>query len=192
MFFFNISIDFWAIISFNIGFVLFLIGLLVYMTLKFEQNFWPTFYFTLILLAIILGIPIVLMNLIDITGIQKMQEIYITVNLAILSFTFAGIALSKDVLPIFKKESPSYVFENFKNYIVITTFNLIMLIFAYCFSLFKGNYNELMTVKIGAFNIQTINMFFWVTTVFTIIAIANMMYYTILISEQIVAGAKKN
>jgi hypothetical protein len=120
----------------------------------------------------------------DLKGIQKLEEAYITINLAILSFTFAGIAINKDILPVFKKESLK-VYYNFQNFIIFTTFNLLMLIFFYCVSFFNTTNNQLLGVKVFIFEIRTINVFFWVTTLFTFIAITNMMYYTIIISKSI-------
>ncbi len=182
--FFEFSLNFWMPILFNFGFLLSVLSLVLYLTSKFENNFWPWFYITIFILTMTFSIPIVIMNLIDSSGIQKILESYITINLAILSFTFAGIALNKDILPIFKKESPK-VYSNFQNFIILTGFTLMMLIFIYCLSFFKSSDNNLMSVKLFSFDIMILNVFFWVMTVFTFISIANMMYYTWIISNSI-------
>ena len=169
---------------FDFGFLIALISLILFLTSKFEKNFWLYFYVTILILVFAFGIPTIFMNLISPKGIQKLLEAYITINLAILSFTFAGIAINKDILPIFKNEAPE-VFKNFQNFIILTAFTLIMTVFIYCLSFINSSNNALMSIEICGSNVQIISLFFWFITVFTFISIMNIMYYTWIISNSI-------
>lgn len=185
-FYFHSSIDFWALTLLILGISMFSLGIITYVFIRLSENFWATFFLAMIFLTVIIGVPIVAMNLIDIEGIKKMQDLYITINLAILSISVAGVTLSKDIVPKIKKNS-AVAIKNFKIFLMITTLNLILLVFGYIFgyilSLFEWDYLKYATITLIRINIQTINLFFWVTTLFTIIAISNMVYYTIMIIE---------
>jgi hypothetical protein len=171
-------------IAWCLGIGLFIIGILIYITEKLtgEQG-WRNFYFLTVLLAIMIGYPIIT-NHIDPKDAQNILNTYITIDIAILSVTFAAMAINpKNIIAALKK-NPLIDIERFKGFIIVTAFIMLLSIFVYSFTYLSSD-NPLLYVSIFGITIYAFNVIFWVITFFTIILICNLMFYTSIITDEI-------
>jgi len=172
-----------------LGVGLAIIGVLIYISEKLtgEQG-WRNFYFLTILLAILIGYPI-LTNKIEPKDAQNILNIYITIDIAILSVTFAAIAINpKNIIAALKK-NPMVDVERFKGFITVTTFIMLISIFVCTFTYLTSD-NPLLNATIFGITIYAFNVIFWVITFFTIILICNLMFYTSIITDEIFKSSK--
>jgi hypothetical protein len=171
------------------GVGIFIIGVLIYISEKLTgEHGWRNFYFLAILLAIMIGYPIIT-NRIEPKDAQSILNTYITIDIAILSVTFAAMAINpKNIIAALKKNSLVDI-ERFKGFIIITAFIMLMSIFVYTFTYLSSD-NPLLNVSIFGITIYAFNVIFWVITFFTIILICNLMFYTSIITDEIFKNPK--
>jgi len=172
-----------------LGVGLTIIGVLIYISEKLTgKHGWRNFYFLTILLSILIGYPI-LTNRIEPKDAQNILNIYITIDIAILSVTFAAIAINpKNIIAALKK-NPLVDVERFKGFITVTTFIMLISIFVCTFTYLSSS-NPLLNVTILGITIYAFNVIFWVNTFLTIILICNLMFYTSIIADEIFESSK--
>lgn len=171
-------------IAWCLGIGLFIIGILVYISEKLTgEHGWRNVYFLTVLLAIMMGYPIIT-NYIEPKDTQNILNTYITIDIAILSVTFAAMAINpKNIIAALKK-NPLIDIERFKGFIIITAFIMLLSIFVYSFTYLSTD-NPLLYASIFGIKIYAFNVIFWVITFFTIILICNLMFYTSIITDEI-------
>jgi hypothetical protein len=160
------SFPFW------IGVFLIYVALLVAIYCFSIQDFWPRNLFLILILAFFIGY---LMIISDITSdkIQLLLTMFITINIAIITIAFAAIAISpKSFIPIK---------EDFRNFLFITAFWILLEILCYCFSFFDL-FNKSIAFKV----------FLALSTIIQIVLIFNLMFYTIKMFDFLVVPDKKN
>lgn len=172
-----------------LGVGLFIIGVLIYISEKLSgEHGWRNFYFLTVLLAILIGYPI-LTNRIEPKDAQNILNIYITIDIAIMSVTFAAIAINPKNIIAALKRNPLVDVERFKGFITVTAFIMLISIFVCTFTYLSSD-NPLLNVSIFGITIYAFNVIFWVITFFTIILICNLMFYTSIIADEIFKSPK--
>ena len=165
------------------GICLFIIGIISYFANQnTPKQFWKNFFRLIVIIGILLGIPIMLNNL-DPKDVQNILNVYIPIDIAVICITFAILTINpKDIIKSLKTNQLVDI-ELFKWFIVISMFTLFLTIFDYLLIYFKiGNP---LTATIFGITIYAFNTIFWVITFFTLILIANLIFYTSTILEEI-------
>jgi hypothetical protein len=101
-------------------------------------------------------------------NIQDLLNLFITIDIAILSLSFAAIAVKPEVFSPIKKD--------FRNFLLITSFWMLISLIFYCVSLFDTFYNTILfKIMLAGIMILTIiityNLIFFMITTFDRIVI---------------------
>ena len=188
-----------------LGISLGVIGILFYITEKMAGEYaWRNLYIFMIILVILLGLPVVT-NQIDPKNAQNIINMYITVDIAILSVTFAIMAIqpcsvvsalknkSSEVRAALEPAKAKAVFENdierFKGFIIITAFMMLLSIFVDVFTILSND-SPLLHITYYGITVYVFSTIFWVLTFFVIIAVVNLIYYSSLIMDEIFKALK--
>ena len=115
--------------------------------------------------------------------IRDMLNIYITIDVAILSVTFAAIAISPDRIINVLKDPTFFDKEQFKGFILVTAFMLLFSVFVDAFTYLSP---DKYTLPLLFDTILYINSFLLgVTTLFTLVLTFVLMQYTSKILDKI-------
>ncbi|MCK9630242.1 MAG: hypothetical protein M0R30_01255 [Methanoregula sp.] len=158
-------------ILFAIGLILVLVGFgfgIYYFSIK---NFWPRILFLIIIWAVLIGVMMIT-NEIAADKIQSLLSLFVTINIAIITIAFAAIAI--------KPESFLSIKTDFRNFLLITAFWILLEIMVYCLSFF-----DIFDKSIG------FKVFLAGSTIIQIVLIFNLMFYTIKMFDAVVVPVEK-
>jgi hypothetical protein len=126
------------LISFGLGFLLFLVSSICFLfATTAGENSWKNLSYYVIILALSLWVVISTIK-VNPTDIVNIQNTYITIDIAILSVTFAAIAINSDhLIDLLKKvkkvnkptDFPFFDIERFQSFIIFTAFMILFSIF---------------------------------------------------------------
>jgi len=163
-----------SLISMTIGLLLFFIGIVLFLYQKFAgENSWKHLYYYVVILALLLW-GVIATKKIQSADIQNIQNTYITIDIAIISVTFAALAINSDKLvPLLKKvkkttglnDPPTFNIEHFQNFIIVTAFMILVSVFVSVFSLLSPDTAPLLNI------IYIHSFLFGMTTCLTIVLI---------------------
>jgi hypothetical protein len=166
-----------------IGLALIFIGIIGYIAnLDTPKKLWKIFFRLMVLIGILLGIPIML-NQMDPTSIRSILNAYLPVDTAILCITLALLTIDPNKIIQSLKTNNMINIERFKSFIATSGFVLLLIIFYYILTYFPTNYP--LTATILGVTLYAFNTLFWVITFFTLILIADMIFYVAIIIDEI-------
>jgi hypothetical protein len=158
-------------VPYALGIILLFIGVVGSIYLKSKENFWSSNLFLIIVLAVFIGY---LMTAFTISQekIEGLLALYITIDTAIIAISFAAIAIKPESFISIKKE--------FRDFLLLTSFWILLSILIYCLSFF-----DIFNVSYG------FKFLLAITTIIQIVLIFNLMFFTTDMFNRIVPTEQK-
>ena len=181
-----------SFLTLAIGIFIFIGSIVLFFYERFaSENKWQYLSYYVLILSLLLWVVIATTE-IKSSIIQEFENIYITIDIAILSVTFAVLAIKTDqIIDLLKKSKTptSNEIQRFQAFIVVTAFMILFSIFVSIFSILP-NITPLFQDHQYGINIYIPSFLFGMTTSITIILIFVMMEYISIIFEKIVSQSK--
>jgi Ca2+/Na+ antiporter len=123
---------------YTLGIILFFIGVVMSIHENSKKNFWTSNFFFIIVLTIFIWYLMATFQISQ-TNIQGLLNVYITIDIAIISIVLAAVAIKAEGFKSVKKE--------FRDILLLTSFWILLSVLIYCFSFFDL-YNTSVSFKV--------------------------------------------
>jgi len=179
-----------TILSFTaiLGVILFVVGTMSYIYQKIsDENPFRPLYGVVTILALTIWI-IVSFSSINPSDAGGMIGTFITIDIAMLSITFAVLAINSENLIKLLENNPRIDLSRFKIFIEVTALTILFSVFVYVLNFFPFKQEPTLIIQIIGISIPIYirSFMFGLTSFFTLILLFLFVYYTSIILDLII------